>query len=118
MSKKKIGIISALIVLWLIIWYGIVDYNKTNSELADAKLSLLQAQSKIEQLKELSPIEIDEIDLKKAQLDSEKYAKLEAENKRLKEMSVWKTRCLKKKIVWEEKDCTNNLERYASYNLK
>ena len=118
MSKKKIGIILTLTVTWLIIWYGwfhIVDLQNT---IIETKKQNLKYKNTIEQLKELSPIEIDEIDLKKAQLDSEKYAKLEAENKRLKEMSVWKTRCLKKKIVWEEKDCTNNLERYASYNLK
>ena len=118
MSKIKWGSVSILIVVTLTIWYTVWEFRDLRSQNLTKDKQLLQAQTKIEQLSKLSPIEIDEIDLKTSQLDSEKYAKLEEENKRLKELAVWKTRCLKKKIIWEETDCENNLERYASYNLK
>jgi len=95
----KIGTISILVVLALLIgytWY--IAYGLNQSIIKLSKENLRQ-QAVIGQLKILSPIEIDNIDLQKANLNIEKYTKLEAENKKKKEQAIWKTRCLKKKLV-------------------
>jgi len=95
----KLRTISILVVLALLIgytWY--IAYGLNQSILKLAKENLRQ-QAVIGQLKILSPIEIDDIDLKKANLNIEKYTKLEAENKKRKELATWKSRCLKKKLV-------------------
>ena len=118
MRKKRIATVSILIVAWLTIWYSIWEFSSLNDKLENSLKENLKQQTVIEQLKTLSPIEIDEIELKTAQLDSEKHEILEADHKKLKELAIWKTRCLKKKIIWEETNCSENLERYASYNLK
>ncbi len=112
MSKQTIGILSILLVMWLIMWYK--NYSDI-TRLNNAHKEIIKYKMQIDELQEPSQIEKDEIELKKAELDSIAYWKLEAESKKRKEESIWKTRCLKKKIVWEEDICDNDLERFAVY---
>ena len=61
--------------------------------------ALNNAKAEIEALKIPSQVEITNKELTQAILDSDKYKKLEAKDKALKENAIWKTRCLKKKII-------------------
>jgi len=58
------------------------------------------------ELKALSQIEVDQIELESAKINTDKLISQELEAnellikiKGLKELSIWKTRCLKKKII-------------------
>ena len=78
--------------------------------------TLKSQENEISTLKLPSQIEITNQELTQSILDSAKYEKLEAENKRLKENAIWKQRCLEKKILWEKLNCNEDLERFANYS--
>jgi len=121
MKKQKIVIVSTIIVATLFIWYR--DYTK-GVEYNALITQLKEYQMQNSELKALSQIEVDQIELESAKINTDKLISQELEAnellikiKGLKELSIWKTRCLKKKIIWEEENCETDLERYASYNL-
>ncbi len=115
MSKRNLGVLSILLVTWLAIWYN----SYTNSmNLENAHKEIIQYQMQIDELEKPSQIELDEIDLKKAEVNAIAYWKLEAESKARKEQAIWKTRCIKKKIIWEEEECETNLEERFAIHVK
>lgn len=115
MSKKLI-VLSVLIVVCLVYWYILTSEALTNYN--NVKASVLNLKAENEKLKQLSPIEQDAEELKQTGLDYEYYKAEEQEMKELKELSKWKQRCLKKKLIWEETQCKDNLEKHADYSGK
>ena len=105
-----------LMIIWVVaitaIWYTSYSNYTLQQEIKKTKLEM-------QVLKQPSQIEKMWDELKKAIIDSKIYSKKEIEYKNKKEQAIWKTRCLKKKIIWEEKwSCKKELDRFASYNLK
>lgn len=117
MSRQNMIKVVSVIVLVILAWLVVSSNQSLKRENAMLNLDLQKEKIKSEKLQELSQIEIDQLDLQKAEYDSIRYAEEEAQYKKLKEESIWKTRCLKKKMIGEEESCEENLERYASYNL-
>jgi len=114
MSKWKIGIISALIVFGLTIWYNLYSMSATISEMNTQALEYKQL---LNQPKELSQVEVDRMELDQARLDFVEYGNLEAEYKQYKQEAKWKERCIEKKLIGKVDNC-ENLEEYAIYNLE
>jgi len=103
-------------IIWVVaitaIWYTSYSNYTLQQEIKKTKLEM-------QLLKQPSQIEIMWDELKKAIMNSKIYSKKEIEYKNKKEQAIWKTRCLKKKIIWEEKwSCEKELNRFASYNIK
>ena len=120
-NNNQIIIIVSIVVLVILTWMWINNYNQANA-IAKIKKELLEA-------KKPSEIEIIQKDylLSKERIVNDKLRLDEIEKelemvKRSYEEWVWKNRCLEKNILLKAKgekleNCDENLERFAVWNM-
>ncbi len=107
-------IIVIIFILLLVAVIQVYWYHKTEIAKKDMLLQEAKKPSKIEQI-------ASNIDITKNEAEKQKQIQEKAKNKY--ELAIWKWRCLELNLVLEAnkeklEDCNNNLERFASYNLK
>lgn len=124
-NKKALIIIAVLFVSWTYAY----QINSLTSDVVEAKNQIeVLKKNDIRTIRaEIDSLEADAIEYAKMEIDLRKQAEeniaLAELRKQYKEESIWKKRCLKKNVDLylegsEMEDCSENLERFASYNIK